>query len=389
MKRLLTNAPLVKRLLPTALAALCLCAVSAPIATAKSGLFGVVMTPDLAAQPLSVLNPQMGAMASHGVQAVRTGFDWETTEPTAGHYDWTEPDNIVTAAASHGLLLLPIVEFTPRWASSHPSSAWDEYAPTSPQLYANFMTALVQRYGPAGSFWKSHPSLRKDPIRSWQIWNEPEGTKYDWRSTPWPKTYTALLKAAYKAVHAADRHAQVVTGALVGLAGPGLLPWLEASALYKAGFKHYFDVVAVNAFTYDPSVANSVSQSLKVVQKVRAVMKAHHDGAKPVWVTEFTWTAARSYNVPHKYYDGFETTSKGQAARLAAYYTRVATQHPDNIKRAFWFDWASPYIPTPVSPGGDVTFQYSGLLKWQPGTAFTQLPLLRAYARVAHKYANR
>jgi hypothetical protein len=36
--------------------------------------------------------------------------------------------------------------------------------------------------------------------------------------------YTALLTAAYKAVHHADRRARVVTNALVGLVGPGLVP---------------------------------------------------------------------------------------------------------------------------------------------------------------------
>lgn len=374
-----------KRLSITLLCALCLIAAPTAGAARNPGLFGVVMTPDLAASSASVLDAQMTLMQRSGVQSLRTGFDWETTETSQGVYDWHQDDLLVREAAKHHLALLPIVEFTPRWASSHPSSAWNEYAPKSDGLYAAFMTALVKRYGDRGSFWAANPTLRYQPVRAWQIWNEPEGTNYDWRSAPWPTTYTALLKAAYRAVHRADHHALVVTGALVGLACQGCKPWTEARSLYRAGFKGFFDVVAVNAFTYDPSVVNSVNQSIRIVHLVRAVLRAHHDGRVPVWMTEITWPATASYAVPRRYFDGFETTTKGQMARLTAYYTRIATTHPENIQRAFWFTWASPYVPYPVL-NGDVTFQYSGLLKWQIGTSFTPMPALKAYARVAKRY---
>jgi hypothetical protein len=362
--------------------------IAAPGAGAASrhpGLFGVVMTPDLAASPASILGPQMALMQRSGVQSLRTGIDWETTEPAPGVFDWRQDDLVVGEAAMHHLALVPIVEFTPRWASSHPSAAWEHYAPSSDRLYAAFMTALVARYGDGGSFWSQHPTRRYEPVRAWQIWNEPEGTGYDWRTAPWPSSYTALLKAAYRAVHHADAHALVITGALVGLACSGCLPWTEATALYRAGFKGFFDVLAVNSFTFAPSVLRSVNQSVRIVHLVRAVMAAHHDARRPIWVTEFTWPATASFAVPHKFFDGIETTTRGQAARLSAYYTRIATEHPENIQRAFWFDWASPYRPYPVMDG-DVTFQYSGLLKWQPGTAFTPKAVLHAYARVALRF---
>ncbi|MEA2146896.1 MAG: polysaccharide biosynthesis protein PslG, partial [Solirubrobacteraceae bacterium] len=356
-----------KRLPITLLVVLCVLGASAPIASAAGrvprGFFGVVVTPELLAASPTVLDGQMALMAKSGVESVRANFDWETTQPVAGVFNWSQPDAIVTAASRHHLLLLPIVEFTPRWASSHPASAWNEYAPTHPALYANFMTALVRRYGPGGSFWATHPGTPKVPVRSWQIWNEPEGTKYDWRSKPWPAAYTALLKASYRAVHRADRGATVVSGALVGLNGFDLTPWAEATALYRAGFKGYFDVLAVNAFTFAPSVADSVNHSIRILDLVHHVMVRHHDSRRPIWVTEVTWTAALN-RIARKDYAGFETTPRGQAARLAAYYTKVATSFPDNIQRAFWFDWSSSYAAHPDN--GDVTFQYSGLLKWQP-----------------------
>jgi hypothetical protein len=376
-----------KRIQISLLVVLCVLGASGPAFAARRvppGFFGVVATPDLLAASASALDGQMALMAKSGVESVRANFDWEASEPAPGVFDWTHSDAIVTAVSRHHLLLLPIVEFTPRWASSHPASAWNEYAPTRPALYADFMTALIDRYGPAGSFWATHRGIPKLPIRSWQIWNEPEGTKYDWRSKPWPATYTALLKASYRAVHRADRGARVVSGALVGLNGVDLTPWAEATALYRAGFKGYFDVLAVNAFTFAPTVPDSVKHSIRILDLVHQVMVRHHDGRKAIWVTEVTWTAALN-RIPRKDYAGFETTPRGQAARLTAYYTKIATTRPDNIQRAFWFDWASSYAPHPDR--GDLTFQYSGLMKWQPGAqVFQRLPLLSTYARVAARF---
>jgi Beta-galactosidase len=378
-----------KRLLSASLIVLVLLALSASGAWAKSppGFFGVVLDPQLAADnPPAAIDQQLALMASSGVQSVRTDFDWETTEPRAGMYVWGPLDNIVTAAARSHLQLLPIVEFTPRWASSHRSRAWDEYAPATVATFATFVRALVDRYGPGGSFWAANPALTADPIRAWQIWNEPEGTKYDWRSRPWPATYTALLRAAYVAIHRADRGASVVSGALVGLNTTTLTPWAEARDLYAVGARRYFDVLALNAFTNAPSVSTSVKRSLEIVRLVRQVMRAHGDGRKPIWVTEVTWTAAKGRILPSQY-GGFETTPQGQAARLTAYYAQVAAKRPFGIQRAFWYTWATTYEDRAVF-GIPPTFQYAGLVQWTRTTGFARLPLLSAYQSVAARFEH-
>jgi polysaccharide biosynthesis protein PslG len=349
------------------------------------GFFGVVMDPAVSIYNTPAgLDSQMALMATSGVESVRTNFSWAAAEPSAGVYNWAPTDEIVRTAANHRLQLLPIVEFTPQWASSHPSSAWLYYAPTDPGTFAGFMTALVQRYGPRGSFWTENPSVPRVPIKYWQIWNEPEGTKYDWRTAPWPSSYTALLRAAYVAVHRADRGAVVVSGALVALNTTTLTQWAEANDLYRAGARRYFDILAVNAFTIAPKVSDSVSRSIEIVSRVRQVMRRHHDGAKPIWVTELTWTAAAG-QIPPADYAGFETTPKGQARRLGSYYEHIAARPTSGIKRAFWYTWASPYVPQALF-GNPPTFQYTGLVKWQPGQPFQPLPLLSTYTHVAQRF---
>jgi hypothetical protein len=349
------------------------------------GFFGTVLDPDVSIDtPSAALGNEMGVMARSGIESLRSNIFWDATEPAPGVYDFTQADKLVLNAASHGLELLPIVEFTPAWASTHPhSSLANSYPPKRPQLYAAFMKTLVDRYGPHGSIWKLFPALRRYAVHDWQIWNEPEGN-YDWLGKPWQKSYAELLRLAYVAVHRADRHATVVSGAMVGLNQSNLTPWAEARSLYRAGARRYFDVMAVNAFTYSDNVTASVNRSIVLVAKVRAVMDRFGDAHKPIWVTEVTWPASLG-KLKRGQYDGFETTASGQVKRLSAYFARIASHRRAGIARAFWYSWASSYSTKgylPTTP----TFQYSGLTRWSPGQQFVSLPALAAYQRVAERY---
>jgi hypothetical protein len=351
------------------------------------GTFGVDLDTEIPAYVSpAALDAQMALMARSGVESVRTDFLWPEIEPARNRYDWAPADELVRLAAKHGLQLLPIIEFTPVWASSNPSDpAATLYAPAHLSTFAGFVTQLVRRYGPRGSFWRlaANRGIR-DPIVDWQIWNEPAGN-WDWRSTPWDTTYAALLAAGYKAIHRADRHAVVVSASLVGATGHQT-PWAEASALYRDGLRRYSDVIAVNAFSGAPSASASVSDSILDVGYVRDVMDANGDAHKPIWITEVTWTAALGRIEPKLYID-IETTPQGQAQRLALYYQTIARSHPYGIQRAYWYTWASEYRRS-FDFGIAATFQFAGLEQWRPGQPFTSLPLLRTYAATAARFEH-
>ena len=112
----------------------------------------------------------------------------------------THLDGVVLQAARRGLPVLPIVTGTPGWAASR---AHDETSPPrEPELYADFLRALVARYGPQGSLWAEHPEVAARPIRDWQIWNEPNLTRY-WtppRGQGFARSYVKLLRAAHRAL---------------------------------------------------------------------------------------------------------------------------------------------------------------------------------------------
>ncbi len=106
-------------------------------------------------------------MARAGVETVRTGFRWYQLEPAPGRLDLARSDGIVAAAARRGIGVLPVIENVPGWAATRPGDL--AAPPRDPATLRAFAAALVDRYGPRGSFWRDNPQLERRPIRAWQV----------------------------------------------------------------------------------------------------------------------------------------------------------------------------------------------------------------------------
>lgn len=346
------------------------------------GFFGTVLQPDTAQVPDLIIERQMALMASSGVESVRASISWAGIEPTRGVYNWTRIDSLVRAAATHRLELLANVLETPQWAKGRTVSRYPTGTPPkSPQAYAGFIRQLVLRYGPQGTFWGANPGVPRVPIRQWQIWNE-QMAPWFWSKRPWAPSYTKALKAAYQAIHKADRGATVVAGSFVGIAGYS--QWRGVKDLYRAGGKRYFDVIAVHPFSnVENSVRLSIDRMLEILRRVRTEMRKRGDGRKPIIVTELTWPAAIG-KVPKRRLLGLETTSAGQKARLKAAYQRLAAvKRQLRITQAYWFSWATAYDAK--STFTDVSYRFSGLTR-RRGNVFSPMPILRTYTSLAAKY---
>jgi hypothetical protein len=313
-------------------------------------------------------------MAASGVESVRTVFSWAAAQPRAGAPPGFAPtDPIVALAAAHGVSLLPVVIYSPAWAAKYPERPVSQ--PSRPSDYAAYLTALVGRYGPRGSFWAEHPELPRAPIRHWQVWNEPHLSGYWYapgpaRREPWAPGYAALLRASAAAVHRADRGAKVVTAGLADFV------WRHLAALYRQRTRRAFDVLAMNLFTSTPA------NVLRGVRRVRAVTRRFHDGRTPIWLTETTWPASKGL-LPElrrpRWQLAWETTPVGAAARLKGLY-RLAARARRRLRlgRVFWYTWATYY-------GRPELFDYAGLTSWN-GQAFSATPALAGYAALARRH---
>jgi hypothetical protein len=233
-----------------------------------------------------------------------------------------------------------------------------------------YVHALVSRYEPGGRFWRAHPGLPRMGIRDWQFWNEPQFYEF-WsidEHDAWAKTYARQLKVFHRAVRDRDRKARVVLAGLVNES------WKRLRDLYVSGIHGYFEVAAVHPFTKKPSGV------VTIVRYFRNMMRKHHDGRKPLYVTEFGKPAAKG-----KVEGGnpnLKTTDKGMARFLAATYPKLAAARRKlRIGRVYWYTFASQYRDI-----NDAIFRYAGLFKYDDGDAdATAKPAWGAYYRTARK----
>jgi len=197
-------------------------------------------------------------------------------------------DAVVAAARARGVKLLLTFMNTPCWASSAPASLkqgcsgtwWSRgvtaYAPTEPERYADAIGSLAARY--------------RGAVAGWEIWNEPNHP--DYFKAPHPATaYAALVKAAYRAVKAADPGATVVAGAL------SQSDYAFAQRLYRAGIKGSFDAFSIHPYSDDVSplaTRRSIDRRYSFIRGVPAIRRVmlRNGDRRPVWLTESGWSTA-------------------------------------------------------------------------------------------------
>lgn len=327
-----------------ALAAASLIAAAAPAAAGAAtppGFFGVTYDREITNAPSAFQDAQFGAMAATGVQSARVVFNWFKAQPKKdGPISFARTDAVVARAARNNVALLACVLYAPEWARVDAFSGASP--PKRPSEYAAYLTALIQRYGPEGTFWAANPEIPKRPLREWQIWNEPS-LKFQWDAKRWQRGYGQLLRTAHAAIKAAD------PGATVVLAGLPNKTWEELASLYRLGnVKGYFDVVGMHVYTGAPIYV------LELARLVRKEMKRQGDGDKPAWMTEVGLPAAKGRT---RSKSTLQTSDSGMGRFLRESYTMLAGRGSGEafkVGRVYWYTWASDYR-------GREIFEYAGL----------------------------
>lgn len=343
---------------------------SASARSVPQGFYGAVYDGAVTHASAGVQNAQFAQMARAGVESARTVFSWADAQPDeGGPIDLTATDQAVALAALHGMSLLPVVIYAPKWARADSSESASP--PAKPSDYTAYLQALAARYGSAGTFWAEHPELPRSPITYWQIWNEPHLPLY-WDAPDWEKGYGELLRASHSALQQTDPQARTV---LAGLTGAS---WDALESLYKLGdVKGAFDVAALQTYT------GSATHLLQAVHLFRGVLARHGDSGLPLWLTEMGWPAAKKRIKVPSYQRTITTTKLGMARRLLAGYSLLAHKRRAagvRVSRVYWYTWSSPY--TPSSQKGTGIFRYAGLFRFN-GTSFKKQPAYVAYVHMA------
>jgi hypothetical protein len=264
--------------------------------------------------------------AQLGARWVRVWALWQDLEPAPGVYTQHLIDQLnakVGALHARGIKVLVVVHRAPEWASGGGIAA-----PRDPASFGRFMGALAQR---------------APGVEAWELWNEPDGTEF-WLGGPDPPGYAALLRAAYPAIKAVQPGDVVVTGGMVG----NDMDFLDA--LYRHGAQGHFDAVGVHTDTacltngpdryYRDERGRVGRYTFTGYREVHAVMSAHGDGAKPIWMTEMGWntqsTRPRSCNTGEsKRRKPIGVSTRRQASFLRNAYRCLAAD--PFVAVGFWF----------------------------------------------------
>ncbi len=224
----------------------------------------------------SQIATQLRALRATGATVARSDTLWEVSQPVEGRFDWRFDDLIAGSLAAQRLRWLPTLDYSAPWAAAEPATLHSP--PRSPATFAGFAAAFAARYGPGGTFWRSHPGLAADPVDTYEIWNEPDNGVF-WPPHPDPSAYAKLYLASRAAIIAVDPTARVIIGGLTK--APAFLPALVHA---QPDLVDHVDGVALHPY------GHSALAVLGKVRTARATMTSLGLGGAPLYVTELGWT---------------------------------------------------------------------------------------------------
>jgi polysaccharide biosynthesis protein PslG len=281
-----------------------------------------------------------------GVDSIRVPIEWGALQPVKGGApNWATPDTVIGRAATAGIEVLPFITGAPAWAvPSVPvpgagASKAPAHLPASGaagSAWTTFLKEAVARYGPNGAFWTANPTIPARPIRTWQVWNEPN-FKY-FVTKPNPAEYGRLVKLSYPAIKSVDPGAKVVLAGLFARPKEAVMKFKPPRAyfatdflerMYKStpGVKSKFNGVALHPYTYDfPELTEDI-------EDLRATLKKNRDPGKGIWITELGWSSQ-----PPNPNNLFAKGPGGQAKQLRGAFSLLKrNQVKWKLKQLFWF----------------------------------------------------
>jgi hypothetical protein len=292
-----------------------------------------------------------------GARWIRFDVKWSVIQAGGpASWTWWRYDELIDAARARGFRVLGTLAYAPQWARSAACTQDFHCEPRDVQEYAAWAQATVERYS--------------GRVGHWEIWNEPNIPSF-WRPQPNVSRYTALLRAAYPRIKAADPSAVVLAGATSPAPDDGMsideVSFIRG--VYGAGGRGSFDAWSHHPYTHPAPPGNphpdcAWYQMYGANPSIRGTMAANGDTGKQLWGTEYgVPTAGQPNSVPEQTQAQWVT----DAYRLWRSYEWAGP--------LFWY---SDRDKQPPGASGDA-WNYYGLLRFD----FSQKPAWAAYSASA------
>jgi hypothetical protein len=296
-----------------------------------------------------------------GIQYAREDFHWRWVEGTPGTYDWTRYDTLVRESARRGLKLIAVLNSPPSWATASAVTA----PASGPALtaYTEFVRRAVVRYGTNGSFWAENPTVPKQPITLWNVWNEPWGHWFWAGSMPDGGTYARMFKTVVQGARPADPNARFMADVeLRQVTSPETTPASYVHAMFDAvpDLATYMDTVSVHPYShYDPPTRCTPYTTRKGIKEdwkatmfqfcrlldLRRILDARGASATRIWATEMgfstapygAWGTVSETQQAQYVHDVFRLLRQWNVVDGVVWYHHRDTANPNPNDREHWF----------------------------------------------------
>lgn len=288
----------------------------------------------------------LGRLADAGVTAIRQDFLWQRIERAPGVYDFSYEDDLVDAAAAHGIEVLAILAYGnplySRLGRAAQTAGLEGGVPP-------FGVGATYLYPPDAEHLPAYRRFARETaahfagrVRRWEIWNEENVGWRFWPPHEDPAAYGALLKEGAAGLREGNQTAVVSLGGLFfpeippGLPEQGALRYLENLYAAHPDVGASIDVVAWHPYPYPfvaPEVVLPANASVAgSADRVRSFL-AGRGQDEELWVTEAGWPTHVEYGV----------TREKQAAYLVRSFAELWSQ---GVRLITWYCYAD-------GPGAD------------------------------------
>lgn len=278
-----------------------------------------------------------------GASAVRTGGNWATEEPSPGHYDFFEVDQLFSLAKADGLTVLFELGKEPTWdalgGNTNAPPADCDAPSASCASVRQYVTALVDHAAPEG-------------LRYLIVRNEPQDFNKNWVGGD-AASYAHFQSVVYQTAHAAEPVIKVLNGGTEAVTTSlvrNLAPQAAldakaiafATALYSdPAWCNSLDILDLHVGDYGPVWSPQIVDASE--RAIQACNGARH---MPVWVTEVGYPSTPVLQASpvdtHELGDKYQGGETGQARFLTD--TLRALAHDDNVVGINWTFTVDPNV---------------------------------------------
>jgi len=178
-------------------------------------------------------------------------------------------DSVVADCRRHGISVLGLVGFPPRWASTAPADTerFSLYEP-DPAQFENYCREVAARY--------------KGRVDHWEIWNEPNISVF-WEPEPNADAYARTLAAGYRGCKTGNPDCNVLGVSLAGGAWPRL-QFVED--VFAAGGGANMDLLSLHPYR-QPRTPEATDLTGDMQDAADITRK--YESPKQLWLTEIGW----------------------------------------------------------------------------------------------------